>query len=1072
MGARGWILLAALWLAGFVAISGAERWLDLRPGARLEVGRVQPTRVDEVTQAALDQLGSDATLTYYVSPAADMPSDLKRMEQRVSEVLQALAEASGGRLTWRVVNPDAGQATGQFAIDRRIAPFRWRAVRGDRWSELEVWSSLEIALGARPPVVLDGLTPEQLPALQRLITAHLELIEQPSSPRVALCAPAEEYGALAAHLGKRGCQVLVLESLEDDVDWESADTLVWFEPRGVNDDVLARVEAMRQRGAAVLIGDSARRAGLSTDLAEPLLKLSSSGFAPDDLWPAFGLRALEEPLFDQRCEARPGPDGAPQALPFLIRCIAPNQDFRELSGQPNGTLLFPTPSALRINAADLADRGFRAQVLATSSEMSWTLPGLAREESERGELPPMDLSGMTPERGRSLPKEALAVWLQPADPFEGPVFAFASSKLFSNDFLGLEGYEHTRLVDLIFGEAASAQRLVAARTDRGQAEPLPELSPAAESSWRAAALLGLPLPLLLLAALRGRGPRRGGSEARWLWSGPLGAFAAAGAIGLLGAFLPGHWRLDFSAGELAGWAPEALAERDALLAEGPLQVTFAFTREADLAPEWRLPVRNAWSRLRELCAARGVELRRVDPERAGEDEREALRSAGVESVRSQSARGAALAVRSVDATILLEHGERSEALLFADVSALEDLEFRLAFACWRLRTGERPSLSLVTDTPRLTAAENHTEYLQRQRMAPSGTDVWSLARGALESTDFVVHHVDQRRPEWPADSGAIFWLQPQRSIEPVLERVVYELHGGGKVFLAGQHFHVRAERWRGREFRDVYWPQPRSLDLERLYFPDIGVDFSREVLLDVNSFPAGLETHVQRDAETKELDRQASALPFLVRATTGGFADDPLMAGLGDQALMFPNALGLDPARLNAAGLRAEVLMSASDQAWSFPWESGFIPEEAFEGAGEVAPALPNAPLLARLEGTFPLPSEPLVPRAPEDAGPLPPAPAPGTLLLFGASRHLQNDRVRSDGFRGDRLLVNAAAELLLPPELAGLAGRRQVPRGLGATEERTRLAWRGWALSSGPLLLVGAWILRRLQRRAAGVKP
>jgi hypothetical protein len=1072
MGLRGWMLLAALWLAGFAAISGAERWLDLRPGARLELSRVQPTRVDPVTLAALNQLSSDATLTYYVSPAADMPSDLKRMEQRVSEVLEALAAASRGRVTWRVVNPDAGSATGRFAIDRRIAPFRWRAVRGDRWSELEVWSSLEIALGARTPVVLDGLTPEQLPALQRLITAHLELLESPSAPRVALCAPPEDYAELAAHLTKRGCEVLVLDALGERTDWESADTLIWFEPRAIDDALLARVEAFRQRGGALLIGDSARRAGLSTDPQQPLLKLSASGFEPESVWPAFGLRALEEPLFDQRCEARPGPDGQPQALPFLVRCIAPNQDFRELSGQPQGTLLFPTPSPLRLNGADLADRGFRAQVLATSSEQSWTLPGLAREEAERGELPPLDLLALTPDRGRSLPKEALAVWLQPADPFEGPVFAFASSKLFSDDFLGLQGYEHTRLVDLIFGEAASAQRLVAARTDRGQAEPLPELSPAAESSWRAVALLGLPLPLLVLAALRGRGPRRAGSDARWLWSGPLGAFAAAGAVGLAGALLPGAWRLDFSAGELAGWAPAALAERDALLQEGPLEVTFAFTRETDLAPEWRLPVRDAWSRLREFCDVRGVELDRVDPERADEAQREALRASGVESVRSQSARGAAVAVRSIDATILLRHGERSEALLFGDVTALEDLEFRLACACWRLRTGRRPSLALVTDTPRLTAAENHTEYLQRRLFAPSGTDVWSLARGALEGADFTVHHVDQRRPEWPADADAIFWLQPQRAIEPVLEHVVYELHGGGKVFLAGQHFHVRAERWRGREFRDVYWPQPRSLDLDRFYLPEIGVDFSREVLLDANSFPAALETHVQRDADTKELDRQASALPFLVRATTGNFADDPLMAGVGDQALMFPTTLGLDPERLAALDLRTEVLMSASDRAWSFAWESGFLPPEVFDGPGELALARPDAPLLVRLEGDFPLPAEPLVKRAPEAAGPLPPPPAPGTLLLFGASRHLQNDRLRADGFHGDRLLVNAAAELLLPPSLAQLSGRRQVPRGLDATEEHTRLSWRGWALSSGPLLLLGAWLLRRIQRRLSGVKP
>ena len=328
---RQWILLAVLLTAGFTFISGAERLLAVDGRSQVEVGRVQPTRIDAVTRAALDQLTADATLTYYVSPAEQMPSDLKRMEQRVSEVLEALSTASDGRLNWRIVHPGEDAEAERFAIDRRIAPFRWRSIQGDRWSELEVWSSLEIALGARTPVVLDGLTAEQLPVLQRLIAAHLELLERPSAPRVAICAPQDDYGRLAEHLTGRGCSIEALESLNESAAWESADVLVWFEPRDVDAALLARVEAFRQRGGSLLVGDSSRRAGLSTDPADPQLKLTRSGFEAAELWPAFGLQALDEPLFDQRCEARVIGDGTPLLLPFLIRCIAPNQNFREFS---------------------------------------------------------------------------------------------------------------------------------------------------------------------------------------------------------------------------------------------------------------------------------------------------------------------------------------------------------------------------------------------------------------------------------------------------------------------------------------------------------------------------------------------------------------------------------------------------------------------------------------------------------------------------------------------------------------------------------------------------------------------
>jgi hypothetical protein len=225
------------------------------------------------------------------------------------------------------------------------------------------------------------------------------------------------------------------------------------------------------------------------------------------------------------------------------------------------------------------------------------------------------------------------------------------------------------------------------------------------------------------------------------------------------------------------------------------------------------------------------------------------------------------------------------------------------------------------------------------------------------------------------------------------------------------------------------------------------------------------------------------------------------MRGLGDQAFVWANRIRWDAAPLAQSGLTATPLAFTSRQTWSYAWTNGWVPPELLEGPVALEKSsgpepLGPQPVAVLFEGRFPKPAGPLelnaspapAPMTPPVAGDAPvpledgtpppqlpwPDPAPGKLVLVGASGFLENGALASQEFRGDQLLWNLVAGLAFDgdsesaPELAELATRARVPRGLGLVEPRTRLFWRAAVIAGGPFLLgLAAAGLAALRRRA-----
>jgi hypothetical protein len=1101
------VLLA---LAGLLvlalAVAGARVAERYQQGGawRAELGRGKLTALEPAMKAQLDSLSDNLVFTYYVSARRHMPSAMKRVERDVTDLLGALRAAAPGRVDVHIVDPETDPEQKSYASNRRITPFRVRDVAHDAYSERLVWSTLSMGYGTHAEVVVNGITPARLPRLQATLLEHLRRMDAGSvRPRVALAAP-DGFGELEGALAELGDVARV--DLDGGAPFPAdADLVFWMRPAHVEPARLREIERALARGRSVVVAGSLLTVpadGITVDASgERRVRVERSEGAADlaALLAHFGLRAEPTLVLDAFAESLL--DGEREVpAPFLLRCIAPNQNFVTWRNQPNGTLLFHAPTPLELDSEVLAELGMEARVHATTSDDTWQEP------------PPFDalgrpFSALERAHGAAASKLPLMVSLQPNDPWRGRLIALGASTPFEDGSYSRAGTAHWRLVRTLFDELGTQERLVAAATaDAGAPAPAPELTGAARALWRGAVIALVPLLLLSFAVARGvvrRGSNgaggTGGVASRQAGVWPRAVLALVVAAGIARVAAWPRLRVDATADGVNSLSAESRAVARRAGEIGAIEVEFVFSAEAKLPPAMRARLGRVRGALADFARA-GADLALSSVDVGGLDDtaRSALEQSGIEPVRVTTRDDEVTTVRTIYSALRLARGERVEILPFPDAASFEALEFRLAFALWRLETGRAVKIAFAADAERRSAAQDY-DMQQAGLFAPKGNDPFSLARTLLERLDFDVENVTPRQfvatreTKIPADADLVVWMQPRRSIDAMMEETVRYLHGGGNVLIAAEHFKINSRQYRGRAFQMSYWPEPKNPDIEQIYLPEIGVDFVRDVLFDDLYFETWTDTEVFGRSGKSDFERQLSARPFQIRVAASNFAPDhPITRNLGDQAFLFGNRIVLDEAKLAALGLRATVLMTTTERAWTFPWKGGFLEEDPngkpppSEHIGGPPPDpdgqpayLGKLPLAVLVEGGFPKPEKALrvvmgaEPGAAE-ADPLagyPPS-APGKLMLIGCSSAFRDERLSLPDFRGDRLLLNSVACLALPPELAAIATRHPTVRGFGYVEPDEKLEWRSIVVAAPPLaiLLLGGVVLvvrRRGPRRS-----
>ena len=1046
MSLRARTTLVATALLALVAVGLGTELARRAVDARLEVARARPTELWPSTRERLARLDAEVVLTYFCDRPEDTPSAQRGVRGEVERLLAALAQAADGRLRWEVCEPEQDEDQAAFARLARVKPVRVRSVTRDAWSEERVWSALSIAYGPRPRAQIAPITPENLGVLQGWIAAQLDQLESQSAARVALAAPGG-FTDLAARLG-RAADVRPLDARAALPPEAPGDLVLLVEPEGLDDAAARRLLEWSDAGTAVVVAGSPWRPGpLSTPERPQFVR---AGVAREAFLRELGAAEREGVLFDALCER----DRLENELPWRVRAIANNQDFRTLEGQPNGTLVFAAPGALVLDEARLDELGFDAHTLVAASPRAWC------QVPPQG---PVERADLAPERGQPAPKGALAVLLAPRDPRRGPIVLLESAEPLRDGELGREDVAHRALLDVLLANLTSPERLVAARLAVPEPERLPPLSGAARATWRAVCVLALPLVLLAAALLRRRGtPRREtpAVTARGLAAALAALAAAVLAPALVERALPAR----------ADLTREGLHTLDPLTRELAARVEGPLTAELHASDGLPPSLVEVPARVRDLLRglegslADGASFARRSVDDLDEAGRAALAARGVAPrplrVEGADERG----VVQVTCALVLSAGGAERVLDLTGERPLEHLELRLAIALGRL-VGDaraRGRLAVASDTPRLSPAEAHLEYQKRGLFAPGGADVYADARARLTELGFELTPVDEVAAVVPPDTDLFLWLQPRRNVEARRVALANHVAQGGRALVAAQHYNVRARQLESRGFQTLHWPEPQFPDLEQGWPAELGVTLARELVCDVEAGAARLPTEVERAGSGRDFVLQESVLPFQVRVLAANApAPATLARGAGDQLFLWPSRIALDGARLAELGLEAEVLLATSPRAWTLDWRGGYLSAEDLAPPASFAGALP---LCVRVRGRFP--------GLAEDGRTLgAPGESAGELVLLGASEPFKGPHLERDGYRADHLLVDLVVRGAMGPDFARVAARRPRAAGFEAPAPEARLRLRAWTIGAWPVLmalLALGWRAWRGRRRTA----
>ncbi|MCA8981899.1 MAG: hypothetical protein H6831_14370 [Planctomycetes bacterium] len=1034
---------------GFVLVGAAILALlaGLAPRARVDLRASSGAELAQRAAQLVERLPDDVRITHFVSAREDLPGTYDSLPLDVDQALHELF-ADTDRVALQSADPDAHPEWASFLNAAGLRPWRARTIEHDGVTETRLWSSVRIECGPSPAAVWNGVEPSDVPLFAPWVLGRLEQLATPRRARIGLSAPTG-YGLLRARLAALG---ELVELAPDELAGPPLDWLIVVDPGALGAAQLAAIDDRLDAGCGVLLAGSAFEAHDEVIDGKAALSLEGSDFRAPAVFAHFGLVADPLPIFDTRCQSLPDSNGAPLGRPHRLRCIAPNQDFRELAGQPNGDLPFVAPTSFRLDTAALEAQGRRATVIAAADDSAFR--------------PPLAEGSMTLEEWSRMPARSdahapLAALVTRDDPWSGQLLVFGSASPFADEALRDSSAAPSALLQVVARTLGSDERLVRRSLADLRPAPLPELAAGARLTWRLAVVAAVPLALGVVTLLLRRG--RSSSTRSWKPLVPV----AAGL--LLFAFAVPALRAHGLALATDVTHTDDVVETIARLLPTDGTVTriyTVFSFPGELPAELRGPAREATDRCREL----------------------AERLPGVEHMGLRVARGASLpesfdigplalsstldertTLREVYSHVVVESGSQTLGFTLESPEACDELPFRLALLLERAQRGSARRLVVQADAPRLSPAEIELEYVRRGLHAPGGGDAYAGALDALRRVGFELVPLDRSAPEVAADADAFLWLQPRRDTLPVEAALAAHLARGGSALVAGQHHRVLARQRDDARGELRFWPQPQFCDLDRGYLPPLGVTLAREVLCDSLHAALDVPTQLAKGAD-QALSRQSSAQPFFLRVPAANRA--PGFGWSADWILPSANRWETDGARLAERGLELRVLARTSTSPWAYAWSGGDLPPEVSTGAftsdGAWRHFDSRQALAVELRGSFPTAhvgverasdgrERGVLQVAEEATGPA------GRLLLVGDAECFTDDYLRAAGARMDRALVAMVSELCLPPDVARLLPRESTAAGFDYVPPRERLIWRGVITALLPaLMLVLAFVGRR----------
>ncbi|MFA6111384.1 MAG: Gldg family protein, partial [Candidatus Latescibacterota bacterium] len=632
-----------------VVVVQVDRLLGLPRGGILDLGDTAPGTLAPGTVAFLRDLDQPLSITCFLTFDERLPPHLKNLEGSVRVLLAAMERQAPGLVTWRVIDPDlSGTAGAEYAARHRVSPIKVRRVVRDETSEQTVWSSMVLALGDYPELLIQDITPAQLPRLEELIVAQLQALRAPPRPVFAVATP-PGYEVLRGTLANYG------EVIDLDLDGQpdipaEADLLFWVQPERVTTEHRRRLRRFVASGRSVVLAGSAYAIDcVGDDGGQPAWQARALPQAWHDLLQPLGLTPTADLLLDRGTGPLTFPCGSVARTlepSFALRCLPAFYNQRSFLGPARGGLSFGGASPLAVDPGRAAREGFEAEIVATTTDRARVVPLPEGRFTER------DLGDDLP-----VPKQNLMVLLHPQEPGQGQILVLASPALLQDGRLDDPAYAHPIFLRTLVRTFAEPRRLVWGRLEKGGPQPLTVPGGVGRLFWRLAASLAVPLALLVLGLRRsrvsrplpGEGTRRGSPRS-------VVALATILGIALLTGFIRRGPALDLSNDDLNTPASltRALLERY----RSGLTVELISSPRAELPA----PIRQAQERAADLLTGHGVPLHRLAPEGLAPEARQQLAIQGLHPFVVERVTHDSTSTRPIWSALRLQRGDAHTAI--------------------------------------------------------------------------------------------------------------------------------------------------------------------------------------------------------------------------------------------------------------------------------------------------------------------------------------------------------------------------------------------------------------------------
>lgn len=537
--------------------------------------------------------------------------------------------------------------------------------------------------------------------------------------------------------------------------------------------------------------------------------------------------------------------------------------------------------------------------------------------------------------------------------------------------------------------------------------------------------------------------------------------------------------------------------------EKPVQVTLYITPRDKMPAQLATLEQDVEGKLQEIRAASGgaIDVKTIhleaanvvgqasmpgeEQEGAGEEDEERLveermLDKGVRPFSVQALSQDEVTSKLIYSSIGVGYLDREEEIIPEIVpQVLPELEYRLVSTIYKLTREERPVVALVAPKEAVNIPPQVRQmYEQMGQPVPTTEDPYVYLEQILTIEKYDVRRVDMTQESpLPENYDTLVVVNPRELNERQRWELNRALYSGKSVVLAAQHY-----QW-------DYRIAQRSLSVsKRSENPQInplleqyGLGINEDVLMDVNHVP---------------LTVQSSANPLqsmLGGGTTVNFPTHILVhnetmdqetsvtSRISNVFYLWGSALNIDQDKLQRHGLEWNVLMETSDKAWMVPHERQVTSMAYFD---EPENARQAYPLMAMVTGQFPdayqgqsrpswpapqpRPGQPPISPPPEEGEAAPVDPAPGKLILMGASVTFRRSFLQGANLD---LFLNSVDAVTLGDDIVQVRGRKPIDRTIETPPPGTRQLWKLVNYGLAPAIIIAAGVitfaLRKRSRNA-----